>query len=279
MLDFQLLRIKVIYPLQKQLFTEPPSRTQLLRQIIETRPHPKCEIRKGSVWLIGNVEPVGTEGLYFRLGRIGHSKYPLLEGEDFVDTVLERYPNTHVLIDTAEETCVIAKSSSLQTKPANVGLRLAELLRASPLAQEHNADIEVNAVIDPTDFIDHLRGAAVVTRFWMTFSRPNHGNVDEFILKPLQRWTEVTNAKNGKVDVTGDGLDPDALVDVSRSLAATGENAGARLQRPGELRPRRLTLRGKSVMLAAEEPEVNTDDGRKGFLSRIREMLSRISHG
>lgn len=63
-------------------------------------------------------------------------------------------------------------------------------------------------------------------------------------------------------------------MELARSAAATGNDAGATLYYPETEQKVRKRLKGNIVELSQED--LADDEQRKGFLQRIREMYSRI---
>jgi len=74
-----------------------------------------------------------------------------------------------------------------------------------------------------------LASAYRVTRFAATFRGPNPFDADEYFQKPLSVYLLATDGEKGKAQVQGKDLNRQALQEVTRSTAATGNEASARI--------------------------------------------------
>ena len=182
------------------------------------------ELRKGKTWHLGNVEQIDQSGLYFRVGRISNLTVQIWESGNFVDAEFESAPYTHAVLDFDLEVCAIAKKPKLAPTTRGIASQFAKLLNELPVAEELGARFETSALSDPEDFIQQMQRARSIIKFWITFSRPNAWDANDFI-KPAQRLLEESNGHNGKTEIQGKDLDKTRLEELTRSAAATGNNA------------------------------------------------------
>jgi hypothetical protein len=136
------------------------------------------------------------------------------------------------------------------------------------------AQFEVAEVKDPESFVTYLRQAHVITRFTVTFSRPNAIDASDDFLKPCQRALSGVGGEKGKVEFSGEHLAGGALEEVSRSAAATGDDASATMRMLKDGRKQTKHLKGNQVFLAEED--ITTDEGKESFAERIKKMYERI---
>src|ERR1035437_5051323 len=206
MLDFQLFRIKVYPSLQGDLFSKNITRPEMLRETIESLP--SGEFRHGLTWHIGNVTAIDDKGLYFRLGRTSTSTLEIFDETEggFVDQEFETAPYTHAVVDVELEVCAIAKKTRLSPTTFGIATRFVRLLNESPKAVEFQALFEIDEVKDPEDFIDHLKRAYSISKFWVIFSRANAFDANEHFVKPFQQMLEASNGEKGKAELKGQNL-------------------------------------------------------------------------
>ncbi len=111
MLDFQLFRVKVYPPAQRQMFDLEMTRQEFLNRSISSLP--QIELRTGRIWHIGNVRRIDDAGLYFRIGRTSRSTVGIYEEGNFKDQEFETAPYSHVILDVELEVCALAKKTQL----------------------------------------------------------------------------------------------------------------------------------------------------------------------
>ena len=74
---YQLFRVRMTAPSQRDMFKKAPDRPTVLRSILELRP--SGEFRTGSVWHIGNVEALDSNSIYFAVGRTARTTWELFD--------------------------------------------------------------------------------------------------------------------------------------------------------------------------------------------------------
>jgi hypothetical protein len=124
--------------------------------------------------------------------------------------------------------------------------------------------VEVRPIPDPEGFLKAIDAAFRVMRFSATFSGPNPFDADEFFQKPLSVYLSAANGEKGKATISGEDLNREVLVEVTRSSAATGNEASARIQRTRRQKATTINLRGDPVKRRYDEeehrPEVVLED-------------------
>jgi len=275
MLEFQLFRIKVFPSAQGDLFEEGRTPQEILREAV--RLLPDLELREESVWHIGNVAEIDDAAIYFRIGRTSKSTIEVYKDRRFLDQEFPVSPYTHVILDTNLEVCAIAKKTRLSRTTKGIANHLRRLLQESRAAKRLRATFEISALNDPEDFVAHLRNAYMITRFWVTFTRPNAMDAENDFIRPMERLLNESDGRKGKAEVEGEHLNADTLETLARSAAATGDDAGASIQPEANLAKTRVSLRGNAAVVVHEEPE--DEDQKKGLLWKIREKYQSIREG
>lgn len=227
LVDFYLYRLKLFPPHQGSLFEERLSRPQAFRQVLQERP--SAELRQGTYWHIGNLTFLDDIGGYFAIGRTTKSTHQTYDGhtKNFVEDVLESSPYTHVVFDSMIGFLAIAQKTRLAPTTYSVARNISNLFRGSELVQRSDVVVQIDPILDPSDFIESVRAAYSVRRFEVTFSRSNPFDADEFFQKPMEKYIEAANAEKGKSIVSGRDLDKETLVNVTKSVAASGNDAKA----------------------------------------------------
>src|SRR5690606_11286274 len=137
-----------------------------------------------------------------------------------------------------------------------------------------NALVDVAPINDPEEFVAQLRNAFAITRFSMTFSRPNPFDVEEHFHEPMVQFLRESRGKNGRTTVNGDSLNPELLEPLARSAAATGNDASATLKRTRKGRKLRRGIKNNPAAVVHEEPV--TRDEKQSLGEKIRETYAQI---
>jgi len=271
MLNFHLFKVKVYPSKQISLFDKEKSPSEILRETILS--FPSAELRKGKVWHIGNVTSIDNFGMYFRVGRMVKSKIEIYQNGNFLDEQFESAPYTHGLLDVDLELFAIAKKTRLSPKPKGIANQLVRLLNQSEKGRQLEARFEISEINDPEDFITHIRKAYLISKFWITFSRPNPFDSDDFI-KPMEKLLTSVNGERGKAELQGENLNVERIENMARSAATTGEDAGALLQIEPQVRKVRKKLRGNPVVLLKED--LLNEKDMDHLIQQMREVYNKL---
>lgn len=272
MLEFYLYRFRVHPAAQGDLFTGERTRPEILREVLASVP--AGEFRRGIIWHVGNVKSLDDTSLYFRIGRTTRSTIEVYEHGEFIDAEFESAPYTHAIIDLNLEVCAIAKKSRLSPRTKGIANSLLRLLNEAPVTPSLNAKFELGEINDPEDFIAYLNKSYAVTKFWMSFSKPNAIDVEKDYTLPMERLLQESDGDSGRTELKGPNLKPDTLEKLARSAAAAGENAGASMKQDPKAKPMKKVLAGNPAMVLHEE--VAEYDDRRQLLQKIRQLYSKI---
>jgi hypothetical protein len=274
MIEFQLFRVKVFLPQQLTLREPPNSRSIILRKVIESMP--EAQLRLGVQWHLGNVEKIGADTLYFRVGRTTTSTLEFFEDGKFADQLFETAPYTHALIHLPTEVCVIAKKPHLSHETTGIANQLARLFEHSKVAFEWETEFKIGEINDPDDFISQLKSAYLISKFTVWFSQPNSWDVNADFVRPAQKLVRESNGQQGKTEIKGRSLNSGVLEDISRSAASTGDDAVAWLKPMATKRRVKKRLKGNPVILTQEE--VDTPESKAQLSQRMLELYKKIRH-
>lgn len=279
--QFQLFRIQVFFDPQMRLPIRGPlrerDRTAIIEQAIRSKP--SIRTTTGMVWHLGNVEEVQNRVLHFAVGRTTRTTMDYFdEGKgDFIEVEFATAPYTHAIVDLELEVCAIAAKNRLSRTINGIARRLDDLLNRSDVAVDNNAHFEVTEIANPDDFLRRLRRAEAVTSFTVAFRLPNAFDADKDFLEPRMRLAEAARAKRGKIEIAGTNLNKDVVESVARSVAATGDDAHAKIRERKGSDELRIDLRHSNVLFRAEEPD--SPDTIAAIIAQVRSLYARVREG
>lgn len=274
-MELFLARIKVLLNHQSDLFQKSDlSPSEVLAEAIAQRP--SARLSPNNIWHIGNVEPIDSAAVYFALGRTARSRQPVLDDEtgDFVEAPFERAPYTHVVLDTRLEVAAIARKYDLSPSPGRLCTALAEVLAYSTFGRENVARFLCAPLSNPDRFLRDLRSAFAIKSFTVTFAPPNPFDVNRDFIQPMERLAREANGEQGRTTISGQALDPNPLEELTRSAAATGDDASARVVVEAGEPPVSRSLRGDAVLIGVES--LATTEERAAVVAKLRAEYAEI---
>ena len=253
-IEYSLFRAKFIKNPQGHLFSTGKSPEQILLRAIKEKP--SVQMRAGYEWHIGNVELFSAHEGYFAVGRTTNAtveKFDSVTG-NFVLEELETSPYTHVVFNSEIGFLAIARKNKLAPGPESIAHQIERLLGRADAVLNSNVYVEVLPIRDPKGFLKELQSAYRIRRFTATFRGPNPFDADKLFQKPLAVYLKAAEGTEGKTEIKGENLNCETLTEVTRSTAATGNEASARiLPRKGQP-PATINLSGDPVKKTYEEP-------------------------
>ena len=271
-IEYFLYRVKLLLPRQLRLGDEPVSRAQLFVRALKERPG--LQKHRGGTWHVGNLEMYSDAEGYFAIGRTTHStieKFDVTTG-NFVEEELEASPYTHAVFDAEIGFVGIANKTSLSPTTNGIARRLAELLAQTRPIAERDIQVEIPAIPDPESFLKEIDRAHRVFRFAATFHRPNPFDADEYFQKPLSSYLAAADGEKGTAQISGEDLNRKVLEAVTKSTAATGNEASARIQREPRSRSVRIRLSGNALGASYDE---ELHDPRE-VLQELKRLYDRV---
>lgn len=268
----QLFRVKVFPTLGNQHV----NRGELLHERVANCP--SAELRKGYVWHIGNVETVDESTIYFRFGRTTKTTVERFKDGRFVDAEIETAPSTTVLLDWRRELCAIAGRAKLAPTTPGIASTLQRLLNEGEPRVEFPVEFEIGSLKNPDGLIESLLRAYQVQSFWLTVTRDNLFDVQKHFIKPTEETVKELRADKGKAVFTGSDIDGETAAALTRSVSASGDEAGATL-RYVEGGPKvRVALKKEAVVLTADNLETLQERARVAneMRARYREIRGTV---
>jgi hypothetical protein len=230
-LEFHLFRAKFVKSDQTFLFEPDLSPSQVFLAAVQEKP--SMEVAQGHVWHIGNVESIESTSGYFAFGRTTRSiieKYDDSQ-KNFVEEEYEESPYTHVLFDSAIGLVAIARKTRLAPSAKGIAAKLEMLLSNAKIVKQYAVAVDVDFLRDPDSFIRMIQKAYAIKKFTATFGGPNPFDADAYFQRPLSVYLQRANGTKGKATIEGENLNAETIHQVTASVAATGNNASARLQK------------------------------------------------
>jgi hypothetical protein len=215
---------------------------------------PTADVGRGSEWHIGNVEALQDAGVAFAMGRTQAVRTPQFDADthNFLEEEALRAPFTLGVFDSTTQACGIIKKAGVSQSVIEISGKLEILLNSAPFAREANSRIVVEPISDPVNFIEAVRSAAFVTKFSFTVTRPNPADVNRLIQGPAKNFTSEIGGDRSKIEVEGDSLNPDIIVDVANAVAADGEQATATIRETPKGSIKRIYLSSNPVLERVE---------------------------
>jgi len=272
--EYCLYRVNLILPAQKSWLHYQVSRADIFKASLEEKPD--SQVRAGYTWHIGNVELFSKTSGYFAIGRTTRSTIEKFDSEsgNFVEEELETSPYTHCVFDAEIGFIGIAKKPSLSPTANGIARRVEELLSRTTQVIENELRVEVVPIPDPEGFLRDIQQAYKVLQFAATFHGPNPFDADEFFQKPLSAYLAAADGNRGRAQIDGEDLNREVIQAVTKSTAATGNEASAKIQRVSGARAIKIHLRGSGIGASYEEdvhdPKQVLQD-LSGLYRRVRE--------
>jgi hypothetical protein len=272
-IEYSLFRARIIKPRQGSLLADKDltSGEIFLRALNEK---PFGELRQGYTWHIGNIKLFSKNTGYFAVGRTTIStieKFDDLTG-NFVEEEQEESPYTHCVFDAHIGFIGIARKPSLAPTTKGIANRIADLLSSAIVITENDISVEIAPIPNPEGFISALESAYRVTRYTATFHGPNPFDADEYFQKPLSVYLSATNGEKGKAEVKGTDLNRETLQAVTRSTAATGNEASARITKTRSHKQTTINLKGDAAKLSFDDASHDPETALKDLTSLYHQV-------
>lgn len=104
--------------------------------------------------------------------------------------------------------------------------------------------------------------------------KTNPFDADKDFVQPLQNMVDELSAKRGKIIVSGDELNSEQLEAITRSVAATGQDAGAYLIEKPEKKGVHKKLKSNPIIFVEEN--IDSKHEKHALLERVRSLYFTI---
>jgi len=273
---FDLYRIKLLEETQPTLpFDELGNdRSSLLKQVIDSEPE---ENDKRQKWKLGKYSRIDSNAYHVKIGRNATAHRPTFKDGDFLDQESENSPYTHIVIDTEIEVVAIAQRPELARKTSTIAAQFIKLISQSELIKMRKLDIQISAIPDPRTFLESISDAYAITTFSFTATRPNPFDANKYIQKPVQEVVKKTDGKEAKLTIKGDSLTSEVLEEITKAVAASGDNATAKIIPSKGTPPTSKHLSGSQATISQISME-GIDDWNN-FIEKLRRRYASIRNG
>jgi hypothetical protein len=271
--EFRLFRIKFIQPSQKRLFYDSKKTPgEYFLGALEERP--SLQIRKPYRWHIGNLDYFSETSGSFAVGRTSKKTVDLYdEGtKNFIEVDHTESSFSFCLFDSELGILIVSRNSRLSQRAEVIADKIEKLLSLNSEIRLYEIRVEISPIPDPEGFIKQLSSASQVTRFTATFGGPNPFDADEYFQRPMSVYLASTDGEEGSTTIKGESLNNEALVDVAKSTAATGNKASARITRHTNSKPETIHLEGDPVKRNIDLTNHSLQDVLKQFLKVYRNI-------
>lgn len=254
-IEYNLYRIKFIKSKQFNMFEIDNSPAEIFYTAINEKP--TIVNRLDHNWHIGNIEPLLENSGYFRVGRTTKrtvERYDQKTG-DFIDQTEEESPYTHVIYNLEIGFMGIAKKTRLSPSTKGIANTIKKLMLETRIVKSSGVDVEIQPISDPEGFLNKISSAYAIKKFTASFTGPNPFDADEYFQKPSSKLVKETNAQSGKTTLDGNDLDSEALTEITKSTAATGNKASASIQENVGEKPKKYNLSGDPIKKRYDEED------------------------
>ena len=269
---FHVFRAKFVKSRQGHLFRPEKTPSDIFLATIDEKP--SFELYAGHYWHIGNVETYKDKTGYFAVGRTTKSIIEKFDEEtkNFVEEEYEQSPYTHVLYDSEIGLLAIARKSRLAPTVNGIARKIEKLLAQAEVLKDYEIEIAIDYLRDPETFLSLLESSFAIKRFTATFGGPNPFDADEYFQKPLSVYLQKANGRKGKAIIDGDDLSHETLSRVASSVAATGNNASARIQQTKDAKQKTIYLGDNPITLNVKEDEFD----KKAIIKEMQKKYKTI---
>lgn len=269
-----IVRIRCEPLAQPNLFTKPKQPVSVISEAILARP--SSNVGRGSEWHIGRAEIIKDDGISFQMGRVQAAKSPQFDEKDhsFFEADTERAPFTWGVFDQKNQSCGILKRTGVSLSAREVSSKLEILLNSTNIPEEAGFRIVVDPIVDPEGFIEQLQSAHEVVKFSFTAEFENPFDVQALIQRPAEKFNEAVGGTRTKVEVEGESLDKEILEDLSRAVAATGDDAAASVRTTERAPSKRIYLKGTPLQEAVEMESASNP--LQAMLKATRDAYNRL---
>lgn len=150
--------------------------------------------------------------------------------KDFETELEENSPNCKIFFNLEYEILGITNKHELSVNEFSLADKIKQLLTNTNAVRNAFKYVEITKVKNPETFISRLRGAYCIKKFGVHFSGMNPFDADEFFHKPMSAYLDATAGTKGHTVVEGKSLNAETCAQMASSVAATGNDAYARLQ-------------------------------------------------
>jgi hypothetical protein len=274
-LEFNLYRAKFVKGKQLPLNFQELSPSEIFKKVIMERP--SIEFREGYQWHIGNIEEINESTGYFAVGRTTTSimeKYDLAT-KNFIEELYDASPYTHVLYDLNIGIIAIARKSKLAPTTMGISSKIERMFSITDTIISSGIDVDIDIIRDPRDFLDKIRRSYAIKKFTASFGGPNPFDADDYFQKPMSIYLRESNGKYGKTIIEGDDLDHGVVEKVTVAIAATGNDASARIQEDHDRKVETIYLGESTVKVNVPEEDFTKEGAMEAIVSAyqgIREL-------
>ncbi len=274
--EYHLYRAKFVKPNQTS-FLHDDDTTPALVFLKALAEKPSAEYRQSFTWHIGNLSELETTAGHFAVGRITESTIPQFDptSGNFVDLKGDTSPYTFVVYDAHIGLIAIRKKSDLAPTTQDIASKIEKLLSATTAVLKNEITVIIQLIPNPETFLEMVDRAYAIKSFSATFTGPNPFDADEHFQRPLAVYLNAANGETGEASIYGSNLNKDTVMAVTKSTAATGNEATATIQDEQNERPYKIHLTGNPVKIIYDQDD---EVPPSKVLADAREAYNRVRH-
>lgn len=249
-------------------------RSELLSMAIRSRP--VCVFRGDIEWRVANLFVIDKKSIRFCFGKTGPKKEGKLENGDFVSINDESSEYIYCFLNLDLGICGIQVNSRLG-KNDDLFSKLLKTISSSYVVKEAGIIVDGGVIENPKTFLQVIEEAKRITKFTMTFSRPNPWD-EEDARKNLAIMSENIDSYDNRIFFSSKkGLKKDSLPRLTRATVSSGDTATIRAMMPGETKVRPYSTQGSTVKVTTSIGDI--EGSPKDVIEVINGVYENIRHG
>lgn len=257
--QYNLFRVKVIFPDQGQLFLKKDTRPQdIFKDCLNGQS--SIKYRENHVWKAGTIHDINSDGGYFAFGKISLADLEVFDNknQDFLKARYTAGLHSIIVYSMEYELLAIQVNHKLGTTEKTAE-KFQTILRKVNIVSENNISIIVSKIRDPKNFIQKIHDSYAIKQLKATFTQPNPFDADENFQKPSSAALKALNGQEGVTTFKGSNLNVDIVEAIARSTVATGNNAKARILEKSGTHPKTISMSGDPYSLYYDRKDVSPD--------------------
>ncbi len=224
-LEFYVYRIKIsIDPTKLSFLKKHKDRKKILKNIIN---HISEISNFPGKWVVGNLTSK-EDAVFFQFGKITKKKKETFKNKQFFQESEEIAPNVRVLLYFDTQYLIVENNPKL-ANGITILKALNKLLNRYIIEPE--IKIKILEIPNSLRILDQIENADKIKKISFKIGLPNFPDVDEKLIKPIQKFIEEGKGEQAKVDIKGESLEKNIIKDTVRSISKTGEELKIRIEK------------------------------------------------
>ncbi|MBL4790835.1 MAG: hypothetical protein JKY60_17880 [Kordiimonadaceae bacterium] len=260
-----------IFQNQTDILLKWPGANKILRDA--TRHFPNSNSDRRTIHFVTHFENVDKNGCYFQIARRGKKVTEELDvNEEYIELEHTDILHTRVILDHEISLLVVEHNNSYTKDLNQIPRRIANWILNYQRKSGLDYRVMITPIKNPNSLIFEIKNANLVRRFFFDVKRKNIFDTAQ-MARDIKKYTTAINGESTRTQTTGTNMDKDTMIEIIRSSASTGDDAGALLIPHGSRKHKRLSL-GKNLLRKDVSDETTAQP--RSFLEYARSIYENI---